>query len=112
MTATSTNRLAMASFSAAVLTLLSFCIGAAPIPLTGWVCYPVAILLGAAALLTGFRALRQLRSSGEKGRVLAVLGMWMGGLTILAVLCLTTLTIVILFYGAEAIHGIWPGFHL
>jgi hypothetical protein len=105
-----TNRLALLSFLCAGLTLTSFCGGVVPIPLTAWVCYPGAVLLGCAALLTGFRALRQVRASGEKGRALALLGIWTGALTILAVLVFTALTVVILIYGAEAINTLWLQF--
>jgi hypothetical protein len=105
-----TNRLALASVISAVLTLSAFCGGVVPIPLTGWVCYPAAILLGVAALLTGFGALRQVRTSGERGRMLALLGIWTGAITILAVVCFTTVTIILVYYGAETITTIWSRF--
>ena len=89
----STNRLATFSLVMAALTVFSFCAGAAPIPLTGWVCFPAAIFLGAAALGSGLVALRRIRSSGERGRGLALTGVWLGGLGILATICLVTLTI-------------------
>ena len=110
--ANSTNRLALVSFISATLTLLAFCVGFAPIPLTAWVCYPAAILLGVVDLLTGFKALRQVRTSGEKGRYLTYLAIWIGALTILGVLCFSTLSFVFLFYGAETIKTIWPHFNL
>ena len=87
------NRLAVLSLVLAALTVLSFCVGAAPIPLTGWVCFPAAIFLGAAALGCGLVALRRMRSSGERGRGLALTGAWLGGLSILSTLCLITLTV-------------------
>ena len=105
-----TNRLALLSFLIAGLTLTSFCVGFVPIPLTAWVCYPGAVLLGCAALLTGFVALRQVRASGEKGRALALLGIWTGVLTILAVLVFTALTVVLIYYGAEALSTFWLQF--
>ena len=103
-----TNRLAMLSFMLAALTFSFFCVGLAPIPLTAWVCYPAAMLLGCAALLTGFRAVRQVRASGEKGRFLAWAGIWAGLLTMLAVLCATSLSLVFLYYGAQTINNLWP----
>jgi len=89
----SANRLAVLSLVLAVLTVFSFCVGAAPIPLTGWVCFPAAIFLGAAALGSGIVALRRIRSNGERGRGMALAGVWLGGLGILATICLVTLTI-------------------
>jgi hypothetical protein len=105
-----TNRLALLSFTAAGLTLTSFCAGVVPIPLTAWICYPIAVLFGSVALLTGFRALRQVRVGYEKGRGLALLGMWIGGLTLLAVLCFTTLSGLVLYYGSEAVQTLWLRF--
>ena len=87
------NRLSALSLVLAALTVFSFCVGAAPIPLTAGVCYPAAILLGAAALGSGIVALRRIRGSGERGRGMALVGVWLGGLSILATVCLTALTI-------------------
>ena len=103
-----TNRLSLVSFVSALLTMLSFCLGVAPIPGSAWVCYPAAILLGLTALITGFTSLRQARASGEKGRAAALLGIWIGALTILAVLCFTTLTVIFLYYGLDYLQTTWP----
>lgn len=81
---------AIISLSSAILTVISFCIGIAPIPLTGWVCFPASAALGTAALAAGLVSLRQIRTSGEKGRSLALFGAWIGGLTMLAGVCLLT----------------------
>jgi hypothetical protein len=104
----STNWFALASAGAAVFTFLSFCIGVAPIPLTAWLCFPSALVLGLAAAICGILALRQMRTSGEKGRALALFGMWTGILTMLAVLCFTVLSLGLLFYGAGALNNLWP----
>ena len=98
-----TNRLAVVSLCCALLTVLSFCIGAAPIPTTGWVCFPAAIIFGAAALVSGILALRGIRSNGENGRFMAQTGIWLGGLTTLATLCAVTLTVSL----AALITEIW-----
>jgi len=102
-----TNRLSLVSFLSAILTIISFCIGAAPIPLTAWICYPAALLLGLTALVTGFTSLRQIRLSGEKGRASALLGIGIGGLTILAVICLTTLSFLLIYFGADYLKAFW-----
>ncbi len=107
---TNTNRLALISFFCAFLTLISFCMGLVPIPLSAWVCYPSAMLTGLAALMSGFAALRQIRVSGERGRGMALLSIWMGALSMLAVLCFTSITILIFYYGAGFIHNL--GFQL
>jgi hypothetical protein len=41
-----TNRGAVTSIVFAVLTILSLCIALAPIPLTGFICFPAAMVLG------------------------------------------------------------------
>ncbi len=105
----STNRLAVYSLVAALLTIVSFCIGFAPfLPLTAGVCYPAAIFFGIMSITTGFRALHRVHASGEKGRWMALTGIWTGSLTILAVVCATTLTLTALFLGADYIQTLWP----
>ncbi len=101
------NRLALYSLIVAAMTVISFCVGVAPIPLTAPLCYPSALLLGLLALILGGRGLRQVRSSGERGRRLALVGIWTGGMTLLAVLCATSLTLLFVNYGAEALQAIW-----
>ena len=89
-----TNQFAILSFALALLTIFSFCIGWAPfLPMTSLVCYPAAILLGLLALITGIAALRSIRVTGENGRGMALAGAWLGGLTILVVICATILTV-------------------
>ena len=104
---TSTNRMALFSFMAAIITLISFCIGFLPIPLTGWVCYPLAALTGGTALFTGIRALKILPHSSKNSRLLAKFGIWTGTLTILAVTCLSTLTALLMYYGLENLIKNW-----
>ncbi len=89
------NRTAVISLIAAFLTLLSFCTAVAPIPFTGYVCYPAAALLGLIALLTGVTALWQIRTRNEDGRTYALLGVWIGGIAVVAALCATALGILL-----------------
>ncbi len=90
-----TNRASLISLIAALLTVISFCIAVAPIPLTGFVCYPAAAFFGLIAILTGLTSLWQLRSSGGNGRVFAMLGVGVGALAMIAALCATTLGIML-----------------
>jgi uncharacterized membrane protein HdeD (DUF308 family) len=92
----STNRNAIYSLVAVILTVITFCIGLAPIPLTAIPCYPTSLVFGVVALVTGTRALRQIRASRENGRWMALTGVWLGALTMLAVVCATTLTLALL----------------
>ncbi len=81
------NRNAVISAVAAVLTLLSVCTAVAPIPLTGYVCYPAAAVLGLIAFLTGITSLIQIRDRKENGRPYALIGIWVGGLAAAASFC-------------------------
>ena len=81
------NRNAAISIVAAFLTLLSVCIAVAPIPLTGYVCYPAATVLGLVALITGITSLGQIRERNENGRSYAMIGIWVGGLAMAGSLC-------------------------
>jgi hypothetical protein len=89
------NRYAVASAIAAFFTLLSFCIAVAPIPFTGYVCYPSAAILGLVALGTGLASLAQLRSRNENGRGYALIGIWVGGLAGAASICAITIGILL-----------------
>ncbi len=82
-----TNRNAIVSLIAGLLTLLSFCTAVAPIPLTGYVCYPAAAVLGLVALLAGITSLRQIRFTNENGRAYALIGVWVGSIAVVASLC-------------------------
>src|SRR5271157_2353320 len=92
----STNRSAIISSIAGALTIVSFCLGVAPIPFTDVICYSISLLFAVVALALGFTALLQIRQSGESGRPLAWVGISVGGMTTVAVLCI--ITIIILFF--------------
>ena len=98
------NRNAIISLIAGLLTLLSFCTAVAPIPLTGYVCYPAAVVLGLVAFVTGVRALAQIRTSREDGRPYALIGLWVGVFAILATLCAATLGILLFPRALALIH--------
>jgi hypothetical protein len=82
------NRTAVISLTAAILTVISFCGGALPIPFTGYICFPSSAALGLIALGTGLISLMQIRSRGENGRALAWIGSLVGGFTAVVLLCL------------------------
>jgi Domain of unknown function (DUF4190) len=107
----STNRLAILSLVSAMLTLFSFCIGLSPIPMTAWLCYPAAVIFGAIALVSGILALMRIRASGENGRSMALIGIWLGGLTILATICAVSVTASIVAAFASLLNQIWGQNH-
>ena len=106
------NRQAVFSAIFATLTLITFCIGVAPIPFTSLTCYPPAVLLGLASLWTGVAALREMRQTGERGRRLAWISLWSVGLMLLTILCLTTLMILLFPYAVDILRAWWNQIHL
>ncbi len=89
------NRNAVISVVAGLLTLVSFCTAVAPIPLTGYVCYPAAVVLGLVALITGVMSLAQIGTTREEGRSYALIGISIGALAVIATLCATALGIAL-----------------
>ena len=89
------NRKALISFIAAVLALLSLCMGLLPIPFTVIICYPPGIVLGIISLVYGMIALREIRAEGKRGRRLALAAIWSGGFMLLATVCMITAGILI-----------------
>ncbi len=103
-----TNHNAILSLLSGILSLFSFCIGLAPfLPLSSLVCYPAGILLGLVALLTGFRALQQIRQTGQGGRSMAWVGIVLGGMTLLAILCAVLVVILSLPSLVEYLRQTW-----
>ncbi len=86
--APSVNRWSVISLGAAILSIGSFCGGIAPIPLTGFVCFPSAFALGLVALASGLWALHRIRLTADRGRGLAITGAGVGGLVLAALTCL------------------------
>lgn len=103
-----TNRFAIQSLIAAALTVFFFCVGFAPIPMTAPFCYPASLVTSIYALAIGFRALQQIRQTGERGRGLAWVGILTGMVTILAVCCAVGLTLMLGPVIFDQITRAWP----
>jgi hypothetical protein len=101
------NSNSIIGFIAAILTMVSFCIGLAPIPFTALICDPLSLIAGTFALVTGMKALRQIRQTGESGRTFALISAWTGGTIILATLCVLTLGILLFPYFIDFIKTLW-----
>jgi len=84
------NRKAIYSFLLALLALTALCAGIMPIPFTVLVCYPPGIIFAIASLFLGIKSQRELRTDGKRGRPLAVIGIWMSGLTMFVFACMIT----------------------
>ena len=103
----STNRNAVLSSIAGALTIVSFCLGVAPIPFTDFICYSISLLFAVTALALGFTSLLQIRQSGESGRALAWIGISVGGLTMFAVLCIIAVIVSFFPYLEHYLQQAW-----
>ena len=103
----SINRKALIAFVLALLAILAFCVGLLPVPFTALLCYPPGILLGIASLVLGAQSLREIRQTAERGRVLAVIAMWVSGLMVLASVCLLVFGILLLPYITDFLQNLW-----
>ena len=90
------NRKAIIAFLCALFALFSLCMGVAPIPFLELVCYPSGLLLGIAAVVLGLWAQYEIRMGGGNGKTIAVISVWAGGFTILAVSCIVTIGVLVL----------------
>ena len=86
--ASSFNRKAMIGFLLSLLAILALCAGVLPIPLTALICYPPGLVFGMTSLVLGAIALRELRIDGKNGQPFAWFAAWVGGLTVMAMICL------------------------
>ena len=84
------NRKALISFILAILAIMALCTGILPIPFTALICYPPGVVFAIMSLFLGFKSQRELRTDGKRGHPLAVLGIWMSGLSMLAFACMIT----------------------
>ena len=101
------NRKAVLAFSLAILALLALCSGLLPAPFTILICYPPGIILGITALVLGLQARQEISASNESGRMLALVATWIGGITIIAALCLITAGVLVYPYVSEFIQKAW-----
>jgi FtsH-binding integral membrane protein len=101
------NRKAILGLMLAMVALLALCIGFLPIPFTILICYPPGIVCGIAALILGIQAQREIRQSNESGQLLALISAWIGGITIIATLCLITTGILLYPYISKFIQQVW-----
>ena len=101
------NRKSIIGFIAALVAFLALCTGMLPLPFTILLCYPPGIILGIVALVLGLQAQREIRQSNESGRFLAVIAIWVGGITIIATLCMITACVLLYPYISELIRQAW-----
>ena len=97
------NKKAIVGFISSLLALLVICTGILPIPFAFILCYPPGILFGIVAIVLGGKSQREIRESGEDGRTLARISVWMGGISLLAYVCMFSMGVLLLPYITEYI---------
>ena len=95
------------SFGIAMLAIISFCAGFAPIPFTALICYPVSIGLGVVAFVMGLSSIQQIRQDQEDGKTFAWISIWIGGFVILITICFITLGVLLWPYVVDFLKQIW-----
>ena len=88
----------MIGFLLSLLAILALCAGLLPIPLTLLICYPPGLVSGIVSLVLGVIALRELRSDGKNGQTYAWFAAWVGGLTVVGIVCLAATSITLYPY--------------
>ena len=105
------NRKALIGFTSAIISLLALCTGLLPLPFTILFCYPPGIILGIAALVLGIQAQHEIRQSHESGQFMAGIAIWVGGITIIATLCVVTAGVLLYPYMSEFVQQAWQSVH-
>ncbi|MBV6451474.1 MAG: hypothetical protein MHPDNHAH_02213 [Anaerolineales bacterium] len=100
------NRKALTGFLLSLLAVLALCMGVLPIPLIELICFPPGLVLSISALIVGSLALRETKTDGMNGRSLAWFAVWIGGITLLAMLCVISLGALLFPHISDFIHEI------
>jgi hypothetical protein len=92
------NKHSIISLTLGMLTVISLCVGLAPLPGTGLVCLPAGMLFGLLALVLGFVALNRIKKHDQTGHSMAWTGIVIGGAVLLCILCLmlTFVSVIVL----------------
>lgn len=95
------NILSIVSLVLGIVGILSLCgsLLVFLIPIVNWVCGCLTFLLGVAALVTGFMARNQIKTSGEGGDKLALAGLIMGAILVVLLLCGMLVSVVLVLMG-------------
>jgi hypothetical protein len=82
-----------------------------PIPFTGFVCFPAAVLFGLLAVTFGAASLFRIRARAERGAAFAWIGVIVGGLTLLAFICFIAIIVSLLVFSSAHTWPIPPNFN-
>jgi hypothetical protein len=98
------NKQSLISLILGILTLLAFCGGVIPIPLTGFVCFPTSFLLGLSALIYGAVSLRRIKKHNESGHSIAWIGIVIGGFIFFCILSVVVAIVSLFIFAPDSIQ--------
>ena len=102
------NPQSILSFVFGILTVFSLCLGAAPIPLTGLICFPASFLLSNLAWIFGAVSLRRIRNRNKPSIVMAWMGIVAGGFIFLCMLCVGVVLILLYNFAPSYLPNFVP----
>jgi Domain of unknown function (DUF4190) len=97
------NNQSILSLVFGILTILSFCTGLSPFPLTSIICFPTSFLLGILALVFGTISLNRIRRLNESGRPMAWIGILIGGFAFLCMICMIVALVSLLIIAPDSV---------
>jgi len=97
------NNQSILSLVFGILTILSFCTGLVPFPLTGFICFPTSFVFGILALVFGAISLNRIRRNNESGSPMAWIGIMIGGFVFLCMICMIVVTVSFLIFAPNSI---------
>jgi hypothetical protein len=99
-----TNKQSILSLVFGILTIVFFCMGLNPIPLTGFICFPLSGLVGILALIFGAISLNQISRHNHSGRPMAWTGIIIGGFVFMCIMCMVIVIISLFIFAPNSIH--------
>jgi polyferredoxin len=97
------NNQSVLSLVFGILTIVSFCTGMIPFPFTGFICFPASFLLGILALVFGAISLSRIRRQNESGSPMAWMGIILGGVIFLCVMCMVVALASLFIFSPDSI---------
>lgn len=106
------NKHSIISLVLGILTVLSFCTGVMPIPLTGFVCFPTSFILGLFAVIYGTISLRRIKKHNESGHSMAWIGIIIGGFIFFCILLVLIAIVSLFMFAPDSIQPLLENYSI
>jgi len=97
------NNQSILSLVFGIFTVVSFCTGMVPFPFTGFICFPTSLLFGVLALVFGMISLNRIRRQNESGSPMAWIGIIIGGVVFMCVMCMVIAFASLFIFAPDAV---------